>query len=143
MPMPIRERLQLSYLELVEQALAEHPEKEVRALLVALIDAYYPGGDAEAHRKSADILAATEQLVAPFHPDTLGYLPEVLLKAMGVELARWLEEGLGRTPTTTDLVKLYAHLPDIGIREAVYQTCRSWHSIETDEGTGAGGGALR
>lgn len=141
MTLQIRDRLRLSYEELIQEALSERPLHEVRVLLRALILAYYPDGDAEAPRSGADFIASVGALVAPFHPDALGYLPQSLVTAVGAELVIWLEEGLGRMPTTTDVAKLYSRLAKLGIREAIHQTCLTWNAAETAEDRAAGRGA--
>jgi hypothetical protein len=133
MTVATRDRLRLTYDELVELALKDRPPEELRALLVELIHAYCPDGDPERPRPGAGFTAAVGALIAPFHPDTLGYVPGVLVKALGDELVLWLEEGLRRPPTTTDVAKLYARLPTIGIREAIHQTCQTWNLAQPDE----------
>lgn len=133
MAIPTRDRLRLSYDELIDLALKERPPEELRELLVALIQAYCPDGDPERPLSGAAFVATVGALVAPYPPDAVGYVPEVLVKAIGEELVLWLEEGLGRPPTCTDVAKLYARLTALGIREAIHQTCLSWRTGETAE----------
>jgi hypothetical protein len=125
-----RDRLHLSWEEILERALQEERPEELKKLLSALLLAYYPKGDAEQPRSGADFTAAFGKLAGAFHPDALGYVPDVLLKSIGVELVLWLEEGLGRPPTCTDVARLYARLSGLGLREAIHQFCLRWNSGE-------------
>ena len=117
------ERLSLSYEDLLERRLALMSHADLRALLSAVIRSYYQDGKPDEDLPGAEFVATTGQLLARFHPDTLGYIPPDLITDLGEQLIRWLAEGLGRPPTRSDIVALHERLPEMTVRDAIHESC--------------------